>query len=74
MKNIEKYIEEIAHDILCADSEGGSNVVSFLPLPKELRQLLEHTIFDVPYKDERLVKLVEWLQSEEKNGNIERTD
>lgn len=62
MKNFEKYIKEIAHDILCTDSESGSDIVSVLP--KELQQLLEYSTFDTSYNDERLVKLVEWLQSE----------
>ena len=62
MKNFEKYIKEIAHDILCADSESNSDIVSVLP--KELQQLLEYSTFDTSYDDERLVKLVEWLQSE----------
>ena len=45
-KNNEKYIKEIAHDILCADSESGSAIVSVLP--KKLQELFRYSTFDIP--------------------------
>ena len=59
MTNAQKFINEIAHDILCADSESGSDIVHHLPF--EVRGY-----FDTPYDDESIFTLVKWLQSEYK--------
>lgn len=60
MRNLEKYVREIAHDILCASSESGSDVEQVMP---------EGIIngfcnFDVNYDSDELDKVVDWLLKE----------
>jgi len=62
MKNLEKYIKEIAHDILTASSESGSDVEQKMP-----RGIINgFANFDSSYDSDELKKVVDWLMSEEK--------
>lgn len=62
MKNLEKYVKEIAHDILCASSESGSDVEQVMP--ENLIQGIP--FFDESYDSDTLKQVVDWLLSEEK--------
>lgn len=62
MKNVEKYIYQVAHDILCASSESGSDVEQVMP--EGLITGFDN--FDEDYDSEQLEKVVEWLMSEKK--------
>ena len=62
MKNLEKYVKEIAHDILCASSESGSDVEQ--KMPQDIINGFYN--FDTSYDSDELKKVVEWLMSEEK--------
>ena len=62
MKNVEKYIYQVAHDILCASSESGSDVEQVMPEGL----ITGFADFDESYESEQLKKVVIWLMSEEK--------
>ena len=62
MKNLEKYVKEIAHDILCASSESGSDIERIMPEGL----ITVFADFDESYESEQLKKIVKWLMSEEK--------
>ena len=62
MKNVEKYIYQVAHDILCASSESGSDVERVMPKGV----IVPFACFDESYESEQLEKVVDWLMAEEK--------
>ena len=60
MRNMEKFVMQIAHDILCASSESGSHVEQVMP---------EGIIngfadFDESYDSDTLQNVVDWLFKE----------
>jgi len=60
MKNLEKYVKEIAHDILCASSESGSDVEQKMP-----NGIINgFSDFDTSYDSDELKKVVDWLLKE----------
>ena len=60
MKNLEKYVKEIAHDILCASSESGSDVERVMPKGV----IVPPACFDESYNSAELEKVVDWLMAE----------
>ena len=63
MKNCEKYAKEIAHDILCALSESGSDVAEVLP-----ESMAYFCDFDPSYDSDEVTNLANWLLSEADNN------
>lgn len=61
MRNVDKYIVSVAHDILCAMSESGSDVMKYLP-----DDFQKFCAFDESYDGELVRKLVGWLKAGEK--------
>ena len=61
MTNIEKYAKEVAHDILCALSESGSDIAEVLPY-----SLNYYYNFDPSFDSEEVNNLAKWLLEEAK--------
>ena len=60
MRNVEKYIYQVAHDILCASSKSGSDVEQVMP--KGI--IVPFASFDESYQSAELEKVVDWLMAE----------
>ena len=57
MKNCEKYVKAIAHDILCAQNEGNSDVLfNHMPGGEDI-----FGRYDCRYDEKPLLDIADWL-------------